>query len=717
MAKPRISKKGPFDVKLSEDAQKDLADWLVREIEAARDARASVIGDQGDIEYSHFLYEQGRQDAKALRWQGQADLASYIVSEKVDALRARIVKTVFTEPVWNVEGWGADAERAPYVEEFHQWQQESERLQQYLTKVIHLSLIEQTGILEVLERTDVRLLRKLQQFAAKLADDGTVHLGDDGLPQVARDASGVPQAPRPASLPPAMQAGPMQPGAEPAADPGAALAEVPTVEAATATYELVRKGPGYRVVPLRDFLFLPGHAADKADLFGYAKRCWVRMGQLREREEAGYYTDIDKLSTLGDRDSLPKPIERTGQTLAEQREDTVEKEIWEVLFLKDLDGDGIQEWYVASVSLQDRVMIRLKHDDLGHPRYIDFTPFPRAESLYGYSFVLDKLGTLTEEHTSLRNMIADRSMLATIPPVKRLQGALWNPDEQPFGTGSVIDVRDMREVEPMVIPDVPGSAIQREVSILQAAERVAGVNDVASGQRPTEQRTLGEVQLVTEQSFVRMDEVVKNIQESLEVLFLTRHEIWIRTLSAQRDGIEPPDSVVRSIETRSLQIPNGKFTAQMLRGNFRGKPHGSVETADKARMRADFNNSLTALAGMAKMNPVFQGILQHPRVAKELIEQWARLYNVNNRQVFVMAFDQVLQQMQAQAEAQAQAQAQQQAMQQAMLARQSAAGPHPPGAIAAAGPTGAVPPQLSQHLAQLSDGDLDALEQRAGGVH
>jgi hypothetical protein len=612
MAKARISAKDPFDVQLTAEKRKDLADWLSTEIESAYNARVNIIGPYGDIDYSHHLYEQGKSQTNSLRWPGAADLTSWIVTEKVDSLRARIVRTIFSEPVFIIDGWGADAKKSAYAEEFHQWQVEATRLQQYLSKVVHNALIEQTGVLEVVDRAESRLIRRTLQAAAKKTADGLMLLDDKNQPIPDRDERGA--------LKQAVE------GEE-------------VIDVASESYQTVRKGPGYRVISLRDFLFLPGHVADKADLFGRAKRCWLRTAQLTERVKQGWYDKetVEKMGGESDRTEVPQGLQRTGVSLAEQTGRTVEKEVWEVQLLHDLDDDGLEEWYLATVSVQHRELLRLKRDDLGYERYIDFTPFPRSNSLYGYSYVLDKMGTIAEEHTSIRNMIADRSQLATNPPIKRVTGSLWNPQEQPFGTASVIDVRDPNEVQAMVIPDVPASAVQREAVVLQAAERVTGLNDTAVGVNTQEKRTLGEVQIVEMGGAVRTEEVIKNLQESMEILWCVINECWIRTLREMPQGLEAPERIARSIETKQLQLQDGRFTASMLMGNLRGKPRQSVETADKNRMRQDFNQSLQALVGFAKLFPMAQLIFQNPEVLKSLMEQWARLYNVPDMQPYIKA--------------------------------------------------------------------------------
>jgi hypothetical protein len=631
----KLDPKDPFAVKLSDEARGNLGRWLSNEIQGALDARASIMERGGLVDYAHYQYEQGRTPSGARRWPGAADLPSYLPTEKVDALRSRVMKTIFAEPFSIVEGWGPDAKKAPLVEAFHEWKRREERLRRYLYKGLHNALVEGNGVLEVIEQSEMRMQRKVEQFAAQTAPDGSVMLDDANRPAPVLNEQGVPQ---------------------PAEDPE----QQPTVQAATATYTRVRNGPSYKVHSLRDFVFLPGHAPDMTEVFGMFRRTFLSVDAIKEAIKFKDY-DADALKAIGessDRDGASPSFERQGVSIAPQQEGTAEKELWSGILLYDCDGDGIREWYVATVHLPTRTLLRIRHDDLHIPRFIVLTPFPRPDSVYGYSFVLDKLGTTSEEHTAIRNMNADRSTLATQPPMKRLQGALYDPEEQPWGTGAVIDVRDMDEIEPMQVPDVPPSAMQREGMILQAAERLTGVNDTAVGVQAQEKRTATEVQNVAIAGAVRTEEIVENIQDDLEQLDLVRNKLWERALAAQPDGVVPPDSVVQSLEMKQLELPNGKFTAELLRGNLRFKPHGSVETADRERMRGDFNGALSSLASLAKINPLAAGMLQDPGVVKSIVEQVLRLYNMPDKQPFMQGLQRAFEQMQQQAQMQAQMQQQ-----------------------------------------------------------
>ena len=143
---------------------------LAEEIDRALAARAPVINPGGDLDYWHWLYKQGKRNVRDLPFPGAADLSTWIIAEKIDAMRARFVKTMFVEPVWVVDGWGKAAQRAAMVEEFHQWKLEEERLQGWLQRTLQLALIEGTGVLECSERADM-IKRRGEKTAARRASD------------------------------------------------------------------------------------------------------------------------------------------------------------------------------------------------------------------------------------------------------------------------------------------------------------------------------------------------------------------------------------------------------------------------------------------------------------------------------------------------------------------------------------------------------------------
>ena len=606
-----------FDVKLSTEKRDAFAQWICEQIQSAISARSVPLP---EVEYWWTLYEQGRSRSTAsMPWQDAADLTSYLGTEKVDALRARIMRTIMVDPIWTVEGWGESSRKAPFVEDFHQWQAESEGLQAFLARVIHLSLVETRAVLEVYEDTTVRPNRTEIQAKLQTTPDGQFVMDEDMEPVLERDQNGE--------------------LIEVTDNQGGLIASAATV---IDKPERVRKGPGYRVLPYKSFLVLPGHAKEKADIWGYAKYFTKRWDLLNADAKRGVY-DVEAVKSLHDTNEVSSDTTLAGnaEPVALQEGDTAEKELWEVQFLHDLGG-GLR-WYVATIHLPTRTVLRLKHEDQAVHRYIVFVPFPRPDRCHeGYSFLGHKLITTIEEHTAWRNMLADRASMEISAPIKRLVGALWDPDLQPFGPKAVIDVRDMKEVEPMQMPPAMQGAISREQEIVQASERVAGINDVALGQVPENSRTLGEVNLVAEQSFVRMDEVIKNLHESLEDLGQVRHAIWLNCIKEYGDaGMPMPAALSERVETPGLdgrggQVDTSNIVPEMLEGTFRFKPRGSTENADITKQRADYIQFLQVLPMMLQMWPAMaQQIGGNVEAAKSALEQLLRLFRMPDRQAWL----------------------------------------------------------------------------------
>ena len=630
------AKQSAFDVKLSQDKREAFTQWLCRQIEDAQTARSVPVP---EVEYWWTLYEQGRtRSSQSMPWQDAADLTSYLGTEKVDALRARIMRTIMVDPIWTVEGWGDSAKKAPFVEDFHQWQAESEGLQAFLARAIHASLLEPRACLEVYEDTTERVRRKEIQAKLQLAADGmNFQLDEKMQPVLERDENG---------------------DIIEVVDNEGGL--IPTATTIVDAPERVRKGPGYRVLTYDKFLVLPGHAKEKADIWGYAKKFTKRWDLLQEDVRKGVY---DKAAVEKINDSNEHTSDRTlagaPVPVMDLRESKAEKELWEVQLLHNLDGKGLR-WYVATIHLPSFTLLRLKHEDQSVHRYIVFVPFPRPDRSHeGYSFLGHKLITTVEEHTAWRNMLADRASMEISAPIKRLAGALWDPDLQPFGPKAVIDVRDMKELEPMQLPPAMNGAITREQEIVQASERVAGMNDVVvTGSQSTGDATLGEFAERQEAVNIRMDEVSKNIQEALEDLGQVRHAIWQKCVEEYAAkaapgaiaGMPMPGALQNSenipgLDDRGGQVDTSTITPDMMKGTFRFKPRGSTETSDKSRQRQDYGQGLQSLALLYQNWPAMQATIGgNMQAAMSALEQWLRLYNIPDKQAWLGPIQQMLQQ-------------------------------------------------------------------------
>lgn len=619
MAKRKKSE--AFDVDLDAAEREDLAFSLCDEVIYAIAARDAMVSDGGLIDLFDWFYEQGRTPAQDLPFPGAADLTSWFITETVDALGARLMKAVFgVKPFCFAEGWGLSATNAAYVEAFMDWKSSAQEstLKADLGKVVHGALIEDAYVLEVSEKIETRRITEQLDVALELDPSTGAALFADGKPKLRMDPNGEPVT--------------AQDG-----EPAATVSRTHT--------KTKRLGPQYTPVSMKDFFFLPGHAKASQQVWGYAKRCLPeRLPELQEKVQDGIY-DADAVDAMGEQtDALGTSTSTitSKQEIAPQVGPSVEKELFQLSLKRDLDGDGREEWYVATVSVQHRQLLRLKLDTfvmkVGHPRCVPFVLFPRRNSVYGYSLVGDKMLTLAEEHTAIRNMKADRGALVTNSPMKVLRGALWNPDVEPFGVGRTITVGAMNEVEPLEIPDVPQSMVEQEQGLISAKERVSGLSDVAVvGTRARESQTLGQDQMVAQASAVRVDEPLGHLHAAISIVMQLSHAIWVETLEADPKGLDAPAGVIQGLAGQGLDLQGGKFTVAQLKGDFHFEPYGSDDTADPRQRQAQFNNKFIALANLAKVLPGVQLIFQNPEATKAIVEEWCRAYNVRDRQPYLGA--------------------------------------------------------------------------------
>jgi len=606
------TKRDPFSIRLSDDKQRDFTQWLTQEIIAGCDARSRYMADGGLYDTWHAMYDQAERPRDPA-YPDSADLASWLPTEKTDALKARLVQILFgSDPICTVEGWGEKPERAALVEAFHQWKADDERLRSWVDKAVLNALIEQNGILEVGERKAIRKFRGTGKFMPVM-DQGVMQFGANGTPTPAFDAFNK-------------------------LVPWNGEDTQPALELSYEEQAAVCNGPQYRILSGKDFLYLPAHARDMSEVWGFAKRIFKRLPELQYAAKAGLYDKdaVDQLGTHGERDATMQEI-RNAISIAPQDGPTAEKELWEVQLIHDIDDDGIEEWLMTTVSVTHDQLLRLQFDDLHQTRYLSFTPFPDPLSIWGKSFVGHKLWTTSEEHTAYRNMAADGTAMAVSAPVMRLSTALWHPDRQPWGARATIDVRDFKEIQQAQVKDVPQSVFVHLSRVEQAAERLSGLNDssiigaTSVGDKPT----ATEVQTTAHASFVRVEDPLHYLQETLQDLYQLRHRIWVKTLEADPKGLVVPQQHLIGLETRGLTIPkDGPFavTAALLDGDWKFTPKGSTETSDISRQRQDFGVFIAqALPMMFKMfPPLAQQFVSNPKIGELLLQHALRLYRMND---------------------------------------------------------------------------------------
>jgi hypothetical protein len=613
----------PYDVTLSPDAKQTLERRLCDAVRYGLDARSKIIDDGGALDFAYSLYEQQPQRgvSRDTNRYGGADLTSPIGTQMVDTLTAIAGKTIFVEPFWIAEGIGKDAAKAPAVEEMIHWRFEEMRGQQTTAEGIRQSYIEEGAVLEVCEDAlEVRLC-DVVKARVKRADDETMVIdGKTGKPLPEMDEAGDPVP----------------------AETDEATGELEDhVEVKYHYTETIRRGATLRLHSLKDFLFLPGHARDRRDVWGHAWRFWQALDEIEIAALHKVYDPeaVESLGTHNERDTRTEQ-DRTGTDVqVDHGSDKVEKELWRVQLYADL-GQGMS-FYIVTLSLQHERILSVRYDWLGRFRTVYLNPYPRPYSVYGYSVILHKLLTTIEGHTAWRNMNADRSLLNANKPILRLHGSMWDPLTQPFGAGEVLDVGDPRDISTMPFDDVTQHSFQREREFYEEAARIIGVSDILASVNPKVSRTLGENEMVTEQSFTRTEDPIRNIQEALEDVGELIHAIEVKTLEEMEGGMEVPSSVGQNVQLRAPDnsTPGDDavfaFTPDMVKGRFRFKPRGSTETADPNRRVNNFVNSVKVMQMLLQTFPALQQRYASPQVADAMNQQLVDILKIRDKQAFL----------------------------------------------------------------------------------
>jgi hypothetical protein len=403
---PSQEPQGAFDLKDNKIKHPQFADWaavgawLRTEIDQAISNRG---GADAEVRYCWDYYEQNRMRGTNSPWPDAADLPSPLAPEYTDAVQARLMQTIFTKPVWSVQGYGESAKRARFVEEFHQRAQEDERLQGYIDEWVLRGLVEGVGTLEISESYEMRRVVKQRRVKIQTDEAGAPLHNAEG-PVLAKD-----------------------PESGDYLDADEKDEQEPSADVDVDQDEPVRLGPEYDVIPYLHFGVLPSHARNQKQVWGYWKRCFRRVPQLTACPAAKGIYDDDAVKAIGTADEtragldapeIPNPVPQQGLT--------AQKELYDCQILLDLDGKG-ERWWRITHPQGYRDVLRGKMDDRT-TRYIRWMPFPKPGTVdRGYSLIGNKLITVIEEDTARRNMTADRMALVAGQPILRRNTALWDP--------------------------------------------------------------------------------------------------------------------------------------------------------------------------------------------------------------------------------------------------------------------------------------------------
>jgi hypothetical protein len=418
-----------------------------------------------NIDRWHELYEASPKGEKDFPWPGAANYSVPLIMATIDSVHARIAKAIFeVDPIWLAKPRSPGTTQMAKTAEWYldYWADEAD-VATKLDMSIHLMLIEGVGV----ARTDWD--RRTRQIPV-----------GRGMPSV-----------------------PGQPA--------------PTVT----EYE----GPGIRPISLKDFVLIPSDAPTIEDAVYVGHRVFRTHQQMLDRQRAGIYFNVDRLLEKSQGDSTANRSPLSSKVLATsdsagQHKETRQYEVVELYGAFDW-GDGPAPTLFA-FSPEHSILLRIEPYpyEYGRAPYVDFSIFPRPNSFWSRSLA-EMLESPQEELTAIHNQRADAVARRIAPPLMLRVGARWDPKEQPWRPGMVIDVNDPSELVELQISDVPNGLFAHEQDIMAFTERMTGMSDVFMGRMGSPYTTATAVNRVTSEGLARMDINISRFQQGMKKLAWT----------------------------------------------------------------------------------------------------------------------------------------------------------------------------------------------------
>lgn len=246
---------------------------------------------------------------------------------------------------------------------------------------------------------------------------------------------------------------------------------------------VVHDGPAVIPIRLEDFIARAEYAeVEQMPVVGH--RVFLSSAEMRLRGARGTYANVE--AVLGSAESAMEPSREDEQsrlgTSATRHPDEEANRVYEVceLFVRfDDDADGIAEDWKVWFHRGTSTILRAELNLLGRRDIVVLRYFPVPNELYGIG-VCQYLEWLQAEADFLHNTRWNDLELILTPAFKRRQGsmALKKSKVRP---GGFLDMADLNDVAPLVVPDFTGSTYAAENLVRDYADRISGANDPMSG--------------------------------------------------------------------------------------------------------------------------------------------------------------------------------------------------------------------------------------------
>lgn len=600
-------------IKFKADARVNLGRELLDKVNSARNGMRELLKRQ---ETWMALYESDLP-AKDFPWDGCANVCIPVIQSHVDTWHASINDIMTSPRPWMVVSAPTNLNNVPNIKDgalavqdaLYQVQDTVMGLRGVIDRWNLNSLMQQAGIIKLRWAEEYRSVKRKKQAVDELT----------GLPAV---------------------------------DPTTGK---PIIKAQIEK-EPKYRGPKPEIVDLHNFVIFPLTAQSIEDAQMVGDRYRLTADQIKRRIKDGIWDKEQGdqvLARMGNEAGTPKEIDdnlddREGVELLSDYESLW---FWELIAPYDADGDGLTEDCVFTVEAESGIIVRATEFPYYHGRryYIAQRPFPRPRQRFFGRCLPQMLEHLQREINAIHNQRVDATSLSISAPFLRLRSSDVDSDAIKFFPGAEIPVDSMDEIQQLPIsPIIPGLDVEENDK--DWTERASPINDIAMGRTTEgEKKTLGEVQITSQKSALRVADVVARLQEE-----------GMTELAQQTIGL-----MYQFFTDEELDFYN--LTRDLLTIPWDIIPYGNIATADKQlkRQEADFLYMLMTGGAGAPPNPlVVNNPMRLYRLTQDLLQGHERK-DVDN-------YIGTEEELQAEIEQQAQQQAMMQ-QQQAQMAQEQAA--------------------------------------------
>jgi len=373
--------------------------------------------------------------------------------------------------------------------------------------------------------------------------------------------------------------------------------------------------PRWVFVDPRDIVVPWDSTDDVDDLPWIAHRMFLKPDQIVERGINGMYNmeaarkvaDGERASKRLRTDSVLDAIRERREGMLQSAEDSSFVEVLEVYFHHDINGDGIAERCVLTISPQGREVLRLvefpyEHGMWPFTRFVHEANEPRWYSPRGIPEMLNDIQT---EINAQHNAKLDRMTIQNSLTFLVREGSIRNSSNLRFRPGSYIPVRRMDDIKPLAFQALDYSFDNEERTLKAYAEEYVGVTDfgISNVNQKVERRTATEVSEIS-----RMSDMVANLD--LQIFQESMRRLHRQTLFLWAQYGDP--SVMINVDGGAQPLV---FNRWDLYKDFDLVPTGRLDNiSSRSRVEKAFADMQVAA------NPVFSPFVNHFEILRDYFE-------------------------------------------------------------------------------------------------